>query len=128
MNSVAGVMFKPTTAAGITVKFALPVTDPTFALMLVVPIAQPVAIPPAAIIATYGSDELHVTDEVRAFLLLSLYVPMAAKGNDSPAGIVPFAGVTAMETSAGGPTVTVVEPHTEPAHALTVAVPPLPRA
>jgi hypothetical protein len=128
MNSVAGVMFKPTTAAGITVRFAVPVTDPEVALMLVVPIAQPVAIPPAAIIATYGSDKLHVTDAVRFFLLPSLYVPVAAKGNDSPAGIIPFAGLTAMETSAGGPTVTVVEPHTEPAHALTVAVPPLPRA
>jgi hypothetical protein len=77
MNSVAGVMFKPTTAAGVTVRFAVPVTDPEVALMLVVPIAQPVAIPPAAIIATYGSDELHVTDAVRFFLLLSLYVPVA---------------------------------------------------
>ena len=33
-----------------------------------------------------------------------------------------------MDKSAGGPTVTIVDPHTEPAHALTVAVPPAPKA
>src|ERR1039457_2164113 len=34
-----------------------------------------------------------------------------------------------MDKSAGGPTVAIVDPHTEPAHALTVAVPPTaPRA
>src|SRR5208282_1670873 len=128
MNTVAGVMFKPTTAARVTVRFAVPVTDPAVALMLVVPIDQLDAKPPAAIIATYGSDELHVTVEVRCFVLPSVYFPVAENCNDSPSGTVPFAGVTAMDTSAGGPTVAVVEPHTEPAHALTVAVPPAPRA
>ena len=48
---------------------------------------------------------------------------MAWNCTDNPAGVVPFAGLTAMETSAGGPTVSSVEPHTEPAHAPTVAVP-----
>jgi hypothetical protein len=123
MNNVAGIMVKPTTAARVTVRFAVPVTDPTVALMLDVPIAAPVASPPDVIVATPGADELHVTDELRCFVLPSVYVPVALNRNESPTGTVPFAGVTAMDTSAGGPTATVVEPHTEPAQPLTVAVP-----
>jgi hypothetical protein len=48
---------------------------------------------------------------------------VAENCNDEPTGTAPLAGVTAMETSAGDPTVTVVEAHTAPAQALTVADP-----
>ena len=40
-----------------------------------------------------------------------------------PAGIDPEAGVTTIETNAGAATLAVVEPHSDPAHALIVAVP-----
>ena len=43
-----------------------------------------------------------------------------------PAGMDPDAGVTAIETSAGGATLAVVEPHSEPAHALIVPEPGAP--
>ena len=42
---------------------------------------------------------------------------------DVPAGMDPDAGVTAIETRAGGATLAVVEPHSDPAHALMIAVP-----
>jgi hypothetical protein len=49
---------------------------------------------------------------------------VAENCNDDPAGSVGLPGVTAIDTSVdAAPTVTVVEPHTVPAHAFTVAAP-----
>lgn len=60
-----------------TVRFADPVTFPSFALMVQEPVAFAVTIPPAAIAATLVRDELQVAVLVRSFVLPSLYVPMA---------------------------------------------------
>ena len=58
-----------------------PVTEPEVALMLVVPVATPVARPwlplVLLIVATPVIDDAHVTDVVRFWVLPSLKVPVA---------------------------------------------------
>ncbi len=61
---------------GVTVKLALPATDPELAVMVEVPAATAVASPPVTV-ATLVDEELHVAVEVRSCVLLSLYVPVA---------------------------------------------------
>src|SRR5208282_6636110 len=55
-------------------------------------------------------DELHIAVLVRFCVLPSLYVPVAVNCCVVPAAIEGFAGVTAIETSVGAVTVSVVEP------------------
>ena len=61
----------------VTVRFAAPLTFPIFALMLKLPPATAVTIPPAATVATLGLDELHVAAPVKSFVVPLLYVPIA---------------------------------------------------
>jgi hypothetical protein len=91
--------------------------------MLVVPIAKPVAKPVLLIVAAAALDELQVTELVRFCVLLSLHVPVAANCCWPPMEIEGLAGVTAIDTSTGGPTVSPVEPVIEPSSASIVAVP-----
>src|ERR1039458_9637300 len=126
IEALAGVTVTEARTGEVTVSVAVPCTVPEAAAIVVLPTIKPLARPAALIVATGSADELHVTDEVKACVLPSLYVPVAENCSGRPAGTVPFAGVIAMDISAADPTVSVVEPHTEPAHALTVA-PPGPR-
>lgn len=101
------------------------VTPLSEAVMLVEPAATPVAVPPAAMVATDGVDEVQVTLLVRFCALASLKVPMAVNAT------VPFtltegeAGVMAMDTSVGGVTVSVAPGSlvTLPCEAMMVALP-----
>ena len=99
------------------------------AVTVVVPTATLVARPsvPAALltVATDGLVELHVTDAVRSWLEPSLNVPVAVNGCVVPSPIEGSAGVTSMEVSTGGVTVSVVDPATAVpgSVALTVVVP-----
>src|SRR5208283_5366007 len=105
MYKVAGLMLKPTATGADTVRFALPVTGPTVAVMVEMPGSPPVAKPEEVIVATAGSEELQVRDDkVRDRVLPSVPVPVAENCNDSPAATFPLAGATAMAASAGGPT------------------------
>jgi len=75
------------------------VTVPNVAVMLVVPLATPVASPPeAVIVAVAGVPDAHVTVAVISAVELSLYVPVAVNCCVAPtfkfAGV---AGVTAIE-------------------------------
>ena len=65
MDAVAGVTAIETKAAGVTVS-ATPtdVTELCVAVMAVDPVATPVAIPDALIVAVAVFDEFHVTVEV----------------------------------------------------------------
>lgn len=71
-----GVTSTDTSAADVTVSVVLPKIDPDVAMMLVEPVVVPdVANPlePDALltVATSEADELHDTDEVRSFFVLS---------------------------------------------------------
>src|SRR5206468_3033742 len=109
-----GVTAIDTSAAGPTVKLALPVTPTQVALIWEVPWAIPVARPTALIIATAAFEETHVTELVRLWVLPSEYVPVAANCCVVPLAIDGFAGVTAIDTNAAGPTVRLVLPVTPP--------------
>ena len=75
------------------------------------------------IVATPVVLELHPTVFVMFWLLPSVKVPVAVNCWVVPSGICGIAGVTAIETSAAGVTVKVVEPLVEPAVAVTLALP-----
>ena len=74
---------------------------PKAASIVVCPTATALASPVVLIVATPGADELHVTLVVRSWVLPSLYVPVAVNGWTRSGKIEAFAGVAAMETSAG---------------------------
>jgi hypothetical protein len=67
--------------------------------------------------------EAHATDDVRFFVLLSLYVPVAVNCFVRPLAIDGFTGVTAMDCRVAAVTVNSVELTTEPDVAPMVLVP-----
>ncbi len=105
------------------VSVVLPVTVPEVAEMVVVPAATAVARPPAAIVAVAVLLDAHVAVAVRSCVEPSVYVPVAVNCCVSPLATLGFAGVTAIETSTAGRTVSVVLPVTPPNVAETVVVP-----
>src|SRR5215472_11580670 len=87
------------------------------------PCVKPVASPALAMVAIAVFDELQLTVLVKFWVLLSVYVPVAVNCCVVPAGMDPFAGVTATETNAAAATVRVVEPVTDPETAWMVDEP-----
>src|SRR5208282_2014106 len=65
IDSVAGTMFRETTAAGFTVRLAVPVRFTEVAPIVAVPIALATAMPVWFTTAIFDADELHTTDCVR---------------------------------------------------------------
>ncbi len=61
IEGFAGVSAIDTSVAGVTVKVVDPVMPPETALIALVPVATPVANPPAVIVATPVVAELHVS-------------------------------------------------------------------
>jgi hypothetical protein len=55
-------MFRAVTAAGVTVRLAVPVTDPAVALIVAVPTALATASAAGLTLAIADPDELHVAD------------------------------------------------------------------
>ena len=122
-DGFTGVTAIETRAGGVMVKVADPVIAPEVALMVVGPVAMPVASPAVLIVATPVAVEAQVTEFVRFCVEPSVKVPVAVNCWVVPAGIDPPWGVTAIETSAGGVTVSVLDPEIPPAVALTVVTP-----
>ncbi len=91
--------------------------------MVVVPAASAVARPPAATVAVAVLLDAHVTVVVRFCVEPSVYVPVAVNCSVSPLATLGLAGVTAIETSAAGRTVSVVLPVTPLDVAEMVVVP-----
>ena len=65
IEGFAGVTAIDTNAATPTVRVVLPVTPAELALIVDVPFATAVAMPPAAMVATPLFDEVQVTESVR---------------------------------------------------------------
>lgn len=92
----------------ITSKFVLPTLPFNVALIGVVPTAKPVATPPIKIVALLTSPEVHTTELLIFAVDPSLYVPVAIKVCVAPINTLAFGGVTAIDTSIAGVTVTFV--------------------
>lgn len=102
----AGVTLIETRAGAVTVRTVEPATVPNLAVIVVVPTACPCAKPAAVMIATDGEDEVQVTFE-RICVLLSENVPVAVNCCVLPLATDGFAGVTVMDWSTAGATVSV---------------------
>lgn len=75
------------------------------------------------IVATAGVPELHSTERVISWWLLSLKVPVAVNCSVVPMAVLGLAGVTAIALSVAEVTVSIAVPVTEPDFALIVTVP-----
>jgi hypothetical protein len=123
IEDVAGVTAIDTSVAAVAVSVADPVTEPDVAVIVADPCATLVASPVVVMVATAGVLELHCTEPVMFWVVPSLNAPVAVNCCVIPSGRVGIAGVTAIETSVAVVTVTVVEPPTEPAVAVTLVLP-----
>jgi hypothetical protein len=114
IDGLAGVTAIDTNIAVLTVSVVVPLTEPELAVMFALPtptlLATPGVGPPVLIVLTPGVSELHSTVSVMFCVLPSVYVPVAVNCSVVPSGITGTAGVTAIDTSAAGLTVTVVDP------------------
>jgi hypothetical protein len=97
----------------ITLKLADPLMDPEVAVMVAVPGVRPVATPDVVTVATAVFEEVHTAEEVKSWVLPSLYVPVATKPCRFPTPIEGAAGVTAMDCRIVCVIVTGVDPEIE---------------
>jgi hypothetical protein len=123
IEGLAGVTAILKRVGGVTVKVLDPLTEADTAAIVVTPWEALLAKPWLVIVATAVLEELHVAVFVRFCVLASVNVPVAMNCCVAPSGIEGFAGVTAIETSAGGVTVRVVDPLTEADSAAIVVTP-----
>src|ERR1700732_466783 len=122
IEGFAGVTAMDTSVAGVTVSSVEPVMLPTVAEIVEVPTPAAVAKPVALIVATVAVAEAH-TALPSTCVELSLNVPVAVNCCVAPLVIEGFAGVTAIDTSTAGVTVSSVEPVMLPTVAEIVEVP-----
>src|SRR5260370_1282824 len=122
IDGFAGVTAMDASVAGVTVSSVEPVMLPLVAEIVEVPTPTVVAKPVALIVATVAVAEAH-TALPSTCVELSLNVPVAVNCCVAPLVIDGFAGVTAMEVSVAGVTVSSVEPVMLPLVAEIVEVP-----
>jgi hypothetical protein len=129
MLELGGVTAIETRVALVTVRVAVPVMEPDFALIVDDPTPTPLATPAELILAMAGADEAHVT-EVSTCVLPSSKLPMAvncwavpAAIDVLPTAIDAAAGVTAMEIKFAGTTVRIAVSVSDPRVAVSVVLP-----
>jgi hypothetical protein len=66
MEGFGGVTAIDTSSGAVTVSVVVPCTAPEVAVIVVLPKASPLAIPPALIVATPGIDDIHVAEAVKS--------------------------------------------------------------
>lgn len=127
MDGLCGLTSIAAKIAFVTVRLPDPVTVPDLARMTVLPLPVLVAIPllPGVLltVATPGTDELQWTELVTSCVEPSVNVPTAVNVCFIPNGIAAVVGLTAIETTEAGVTVSSVEPLVPPRVAAIVAVP-----
>ncbi len=122
MLELAGVTARETKVAPVTVREALPVTEPEAAVMVAAPVPVAVAIPEEFTEATFVAEDDQVS-EVSSCVLPSSNVPTAVNGWVVPSAIEPVAGVTAIEIRWAGTTVRELVSLNEPTVAVIVVCP-----
>ena len=127
MLGFVGVTASDTRVAAVTVRVAVAVWPPYAAVMVVAPVLLPVARPsvPAALLIgpTLVSLDVHVASNVRSWVVVSVYVPVAVNCCVVPLAIEGVGGVTWIETSVADVTVSWVVPAKPPNAAEIVTVP-----
>jgi hypothetical protein len=123
----AGSAFHPipvgSAGLGVTVIASVPEIEPSFAVIVGVPLATPLTKPVALTVASLVFEDDHVTELERFCVLESVKVPVAVSCSVPPMTTMGVCGVTAMETNAAGPTVSNVEVFTLPDAAPMVLLP-----
>jgi len=123
---LVGVTAILTSVGAVTVSVSLGLTtDPTVAVIFVLPVASEVAKPVELLVATLGLLEDHCTPEVSAAVDPSVNVPVAVNCCVSPLATLGLVGVIAMLTSAAVVTVvnTLFGLVTDPIVAVMFALP-----
>jgi hypothetical protein len=127
MLGLVGVTVMETSVAEVTVSVVDPDILPDVALIVVEPAVADVAKPlePAVLLmaATPAVDEFQVTAVVRSCVVLSEYVPVAVNCSVVPLTMLGLVGVTVIDTSVAGVTVSVVDPDILP-HVAVIVVEP----
>jgi hypothetical protein len=123
IEGFAGVTAIDCSVAAVTVSTVEPEIDDDVAVIVEVPTPAPVASPDALIVAVVMVPELHVTLDVRFWVVPSLKVPVAVNCCVAPLVIDGFAGVTAIDCSVAAVTVSKVEPLIDDDVAVIVEVP-----
>ncbi len=127
--ALLGVTAIDTRVAEVTVSGVEPETLPSMAVIVLEPVAVPVATPfvPAALLmaAVPGADELHVTAVVRFCVEPSLKVPVAMYCWVVPLAMLTLAGVTEMDCKVAAVTVSCFDAETPPNDAEIVVEPAL---
>jgi hypothetical protein len=123
IEGFAGVTAIDCNVAAVTVRTVEPLIAPDVALIVEVPTPAPLATPAALIVAVVVVPELHVTLDVRFWVVPSLKVPVAVNCCVAPLVIEGFAGVTAIDCNVAAVTVSEVEPLIAPDVALIVEFP-----
>jgi hypothetical protein len=127
MLGLVGVTAIDTRVAEVTVSVVDPGIPPSVAVIVVEPAATEVAKPlePAALlmVATPAADGLQATAVVRFCVVLSEYVPIAVNCRVVPLTMLGLVGVTTIDTSVAGVTVSVVDPGILPDVAVIVVEP-----
>src|ERR1035438_7227964 len=88
------------TRSPVTVRTVDPLTEPVFAVTVVLPSATTAAIPVALIVATFVAEEFQVAELVKSCVLPSLNVPVAVNCCCPPKVMDGLEGVTVREISA----------------------------
>ena len=123
IRGLLGMMLMDIRWAVETVKVVEPLTAPSVAEIVVIPVARLPTEPRLFMVAVAGLEEPQSTDSVRSCVLLSLKVPVAVNGFVVPTAMLEFAGVTAIDTNVALFTLSEAVPVTEPEIALIVADP-----
>lgn len=121
MLELAGVTASETNVAPVTVRDAVPLTDPEVAVMVAVPVAVLVANPVESMLAVF-EDEDQVS-EVSNCVLPSSKLPTAVNCCVVPSAMDCTAGETEMETRCAGTTVKIVVSVNDPTVAVIVVEP-----
>jgi hypothetical protein len=127
MLGLVGVTAMETSVTEVTASEVDPEILPDVAVIVVEPAATEVVNPlePAALLmaAIVAADDFQVTDVVRFCVEPSEYVPVAVNCLVVPSAMLGLVGVTAMDTSVAGVTVSVAVPETLPDVAVIVVEP-----
>ena len=116
MLGLVGVTEIDTSVAGVTVSVVVPDTFVAGSMAVIeteavaIDVAKPFEPDALLILATPVVDDPQVTDAVKFCVVLSVYVPVAVNCFVVPRGMLGLVGVTEIDTSVAGVTVSVVVP------------------
>ena len=122
IDAFAGVTASETKVAPVTVKDAVPVTDPDATVMVALPVPRLLASPFEFTVATALDPEDHVTD-VSGCVLPSSKFPIALNCCAVPSAIEAVAGLTVIDVRCAATTVSNVLSLSEPTVAVIVVEP-----